>query len=362
MTRLDKNMKFIFLPVVFFSLAMGCSTGDSEIETNEVDIVKIDSVVLQQGQEIFGNFFEQIKITGDKEYFLFSDRIRNQVFVFNSDGTFHSVIGVNGRGPKGILSVSGYDVNKKNEVFIYDSMQRMLKVFDLNGNLLHSTDFLERETFNPTANNLRWYNNKIVATIYETDVRFETHKSRLVGLIDTSGIAESIFGRFDEYSQDDNNLAFNTVIALDEETDLAYTNLQTSPYFQIYDLKKKVLIGREGQKTDNFFIPERELTPSMPISEKFKHRANTSAVAHIFVTDSYIIQNMQNLTEEWFDTMDYSSKDNFLVIYDKSSLELIQEVSVPSTPFGAHDNQLYFIEDFNPDNYTIGIYEIVAVK
>jgi urease beta subunit len=199
-----------------------------------------------------------------------------------------------------------------------------------------------------------------VATIYDTDVRFETHKSRLLGLIDTSGNAETIFGRFDEFSQEDNNLAFNTVIALDEETDLAYTNLQTSPHFQIYDLNKKVLIGREGQKTKNFNIPERELTPSMPIDEKFKYRSNTSAVAHIFVTDNYIIQHMQNLTEEWFDTMDYSSKENFLVIYDKQSSELIQEVPVSSTPIGVHDNQMYFVEDFNPDNYTIGIYEIVT--
>lgn len=353
-------MKVFILPIFLLSFVIGCSSGESEISTNEVDIIKVDSVLLQQGEEIFGKFFEQIKITEDKDYFLFSDRIRNQVFVFKSDGTFFSVIGVNGRGPKGILSVSGYDINKNNEVFIYDSMQRMLKVFDLKGNLLHSTEFLERETFNPTANNLRWYNNKIVATIYDTDVRFETHKSRLIGLIDTSGTAEAIFGRFDEFSQEDNNLAFNTVIALDEGTDLAYTNLQTSPYFQIYDLNRKVLIGREGHNTENFNIPERELTPSMPISEKFKHRANTSAVAHIFVTDKYIIQHMQILTEEWFDTMDYSSKDNFLIIYDKRSLELIQEVSVPSTPIGAHDNQIYFIEDFNPDNYIIGIYEIVT--
>lgn len=356
---MDKKMRVIFIVLVFSSLIIGCSMDDSELITNEIDIVKIDSVLLQQGEEIFGSFFEQVQVSEDKNHFLFSDRTRNQVFVFNSDGSFFSVVGVRGRGPKGIISVSGFDINKNNEVFIYDSMQRMLKVFDVKGNLLHSTGFLENETFNPTANNLRWYNNKIVATIYDTDVRFETHRSRLIGLIDTNGTAETIFGRFDEFSMEDNNLAFNTVIALDEEADIAYTNLQTSPYFQIYDLNRKILIGREGQNTDNFNIPERELTPLMLISEKFKYRANTSAVAHIFVTDSYIIQHMQNLTEEWFDTMDYSTKDNFLIIYDKRSLELIQEVPIPFTPIGVHENQLYFIEDFNPENYTLGIYEIV---
>lgn len=354
-------IKYVVTLVGIIYILPACySNKESRIEKSSLELVKVDSVTLKQGGKLFGEFFEQLKITSDGKYYLFSERIKNQIFVFKSTGSFYTTIGEEGRGPKGLLEVTGYDINKYNEVLVFDSSQRMLKVFGLEGNLLKSTKILEGVTYNPTANNILWYNDKILATVYDTEVGLETHKSKLIGLINIDGSLNTVFGRFDSFSKQDNQLAFNTLIALDEKNDLAYSNLQTSPYFQVYDLasKKRILYG--GHQTKSFNIPSKEINPHMPLSKKFELSENTSGIMHIFLTDHYFVQHMQILTEEWFKTVDYTKKKNVLVVYDRETNEFVEEIPVKHTLCAVQNNKLYLIEDFAPDNYTIGIYELVS--
>ncbi|MDR9419071.1 hypothetical protein [Gracilimonas sp.] len=39
--------------------------------------------------------------------------------------------------------------------------------------------------------------------------------------------------------------------------------------------------------------------------------------------------------------------------------EFLGEIHTPYTLGTVHKNQLYMIEDFNPDNFILGIYELV---
>ena len=346
--------------LLLFCLLVSCA-NDKPDKSPILDLNKLDSITLEQKEPLFGKFFEQLVISDDGNFLLLSERIKKQIFVYKSDGKLFSIIGESGRGPSGLLEITGYDINDRDEVLIYDALQRMLKIFDIEGNLLRSVSFLENETINPTANNIKWYNNQVVSTIYDTKVPFdETHKSSLVALADTNGNVDKVFGQFDPFSEKDKKLTFNTVSTLDKESDLFYTNLQTSPYIYVYDLVKQKLVDKGGIQTENFKLPEKEITAYLPISQKFELATNTSAIAHIFNTDQYVIQHMQVLTNEWFKSMDYAAKKNFLNIYNKETLDFIQEIPVSFTPIGEQNNKLYVIKDFNPDNYIIGVYEIVA--
>lgn len=355
-------MKFQWIFLFLFYFLISCESDKSN-EPFVLEFKKIESITLEQTEPLFGKFFEQLVISNDGNFLLFSERIKKQIFVYKFDGNLFSVIGESGRGPSGILEIIGYDINDNGEVLIYDALQRMLKIFDIDGNLLRSVSFLENETINPTANNLNWYNNQVVTTIYDTKIPFNvTHKSSLVALIDTNGSLDKVFGKFDPFSQKDNKLTFNTVSSLDDRSGLLYTNLQTSPYVYVYSLETQKLVEKGGIQTENFKLPKKEITAYQPISQKFKLATNTSAIAHIFNTDRYVIQHMQILTNEWFKSMDYSAKKNFLNFYDKENLDFLKEIPVSFTPIGEHNNAIYVIEEFNPDNYTIGVYEIIEAE
>lgn len=348
----------VFLLIAIF--ALHCSrTPPSDSKKKSIELIQSDTVVLEQGTQLFGKFYEHMRISQDGSYWLFNERIRNQIFVFKSDGSFYSVIGKKGRGPDELLTVSSFDINKNNEVAIFDGSQRMLKIFTLDGRLIGSNNILENADFSLVPHYLRWYKGKLAGTIIDLDSRFEPYNSRLLALINDDGSTDAVFGKFDRFSKQDHRETFVSLLAVDEDNNVAYTNLQSSPYFQIYDLEsfERILYG--GEMTEAFNKPSQVVTPQTSLSKIMLLVENTSVFAHIFLTDEYFIQHMQILTKEWFDTSDYTAKENILVFYDRETNEFIKEVKVDGiTPLAIQNGKMYAVENFDPDHFTIGIYEI----
>jgi hypothetical protein len=349
---------FIILLIAIFALQ--CSrTPHTDNETKSIELIRIDTVLLEQGAQLFGKFYEHMRISQDGSYWLFNERIRNQVFVFNSDGSFHSVIGKRGRGPDEILTVSSFDINKNNEVAIFDGSQRMLKLFTLDGRLISSNNILENADFSLVPHYLRWYNGKLAGTIIDLESRFEPYNSRLLALINKDGSTDTSFGKFDPFSKQDHRETFVSLLAVDEKNNLAYTNLQSSPYFQIYDLKNFERIFYGGGVTESFNKPSKAVTPQTSLSKIMQLVENTSVYAHVFLTNEYYIQHMQILTKQWFDTSDYTAKENILVFYDRETNDFIKEIELEGiAPLASQKGKIYAVENFNPDHFTVGIYEV----
>lgn len=339
---------------------MGCT--NNEQDSSQLRLDKINSIVLEQGEPLFGKFHEHMKISTDGEYFLFTDRIRNKVYVFKKDGKLHSVLGEGGRGPKGLLQVVGFDINANNEVFIFDASQRLMKIFNLEGELLHSIGMFERTPFSITAFGMEWYDGKILTSILEDKYLNQSHLSKVMAIMNMDGTIDTLFGTHDPFTQEDNQFSFFSEIAYDENRNELIINLESSPYYQVFDMNNFEQMAYAGGPTESYSKPDSEIDMYAPISVKFKKLTDTSGMAHVFFTDRYIIQHMQILTAEWFETTDQTTKDNILVIYNRETHEFIQEIPTESILVGAKENQLYFLEDLNPDNYTLGVYEIVEAE
>src|SRR5690606_30861630 len=125
------------------STIFSCTPKNNVNNEIKLSLVKQDSITLAESIPLFGTFYERFRISSDGQHWIFADKMLDKVFVYEKDGSFKTVIGKNGRGPLGIVGVNGFDINEKNQIFIYDASQRMLKIFDLNGNILHSGKFLE---------------------------------------------------------------------------------------------------------------------------------------------------------------------------------------------------------------------------
>lgn len=348
---------------LFGFLFISCSSETrTDLNTSEIFLVKTDSIILDQADPLYGKFYEHFKISNSGDVWVFADRLQEKLFVFNKIGEFLTVIGERGKGPKEIMRIAGFDINSKNEVWVYDSSQRMLKIFDLKGNLLHSSSFLDNVQFGTTPFAMQSYRDRILTAIIENQYMFEPSESKLLAMITVDGKVDTLFGKFDPFTKHDNNYNFFNEIAIDENSEEAYVNLVSSPHIQSYnltDFNKETYFGESSQ---SFSIPEKEIHSRLPITEVTKRATNTSHVAGLFLTDKYIIQHLQILTEEWFELTDYSLKKNILVVYDKNTRKFIKEISTPYTLGAVKNNRLYFIEDFNPDKYSIGVYEFIERK
>lgn len=300
----------LFLFATVISL-LNSSCSNTETNNVKISIAKADSVILDKSEPLFGKFHENFRIDNTGEFWVFADRIQNKLFVFNNDGEFVNMIGERGRGPKGILSIGGFDINEQNELIIYDSSQRMLKKFNLEGVLINSVDFFDDVEFGTTALEMYAYKNKLLFSIIESQYGLEPHKSKLLALVDYSGMIDTVFGMHDPFAQEDNHYSFQNRIAWDKKENQIFTNLTSSPYIQIYDGKNYQQVDYFGESTKSFSIPEKEILPSLPISEVMERATNSSANLGLYLTDEFIIQHMQILTEEWFEMTDFSLKKKY---------------------------------------------------
>jgi len=354
-------MKIYINSIVFLVLLVSCSEKETNSTENEViNINHLKSVVLKQSKPLFGKFYERFKITGDGEYWIFVDRMRDKIFVFDKEGQYINTISESGRGPRGIVSIDGFDVNENNEVFIYDASQRMLKIYTLDDELISSNNFLEKVNFGTTPLEMLWYEGKVLTSIIENEFMFEPQNSKVLALIKTDGEIDTVFGRFDPFAEHDNTYSFFNNITIDDSSNVVFTSLSSSPFIQVFDLNNFSKESYIGAKNSTFKVPEKEISANLSIDEVNRRSVNTSRAVNLFLTDDYIVQHIQTLTEEWFLTTDYSSKANSLIFYDRITGEIVQEVPVEHSLGSVRDDKLYFIEDFNPDNYTIGVYEIVT--
>jgi len=349
--------------VIICTILIACSDErdtTSKEETVEYELEKKGNIKLEGAQPMFGKFKEHFEISKDESYLFFADRMLDQLFVFDSVGRHVSVIGERNKGPKGLVELSDFTVKDNNEVVIYDAAQRFLKTFDLSGKIINSVNFLQTSPI--SAFELAWYNDKIITSVVENKFVENPQNSKLVGLFNTDGKLDSLFGKHDPFTTDNNNFSIKSVISIDKERGVLYTNLKKSPFVQIYDMQTFERISYLGIETNNFRIPEKEIYMGLSIPEINKRSENVSSIVGIFTTECCVIQHMQVLTKEWFETVDFSKKENILILYNKETLEFIKEMPVDYILGTVSNNKLYFIEDLDPDNYTVGVYELVKSK
>lgn len=346
----------ITLLVLFFS---SCSPDESDhVNSRSVSLTKVDSVVLSNSEPLFGKLVEQFRINDSGDIWIFAERNQNRIFAFDSLGQFINVVGERGKGPKGIMHVSGFEINSENQVIINDAAQRMLKIFDLSGELIQSnTIFSEGELWaHPYA--LYNFKDRLLIPVTESEFIREPHKSKLLAIVDYEGTVDTVFGKHDTFTQEDNSYSAENTVLISSNT--IFTSSVGSPYIQAYNSDSYQQTDYFGGNSANFSIPSKEIHANLPISEINKRADGSSVMAGLYGTDHFIVSHMQILTEEFFETVDFSKKENVLILYDKETKEFIKEIPVPHTLAAVHNNKLYFIEDFNADNYTIGVYEIVT--
>ena len=166
-------MKIKYLIISLAIIVLGCEKNSHE-DIEIIDITmglkakneafrlsriaeRIEYIFLETKEECLINNIDKIMIDDD-QVFIFN---KKQFFIFYTSGLFKRSIGNFGRGPGEYLRIMDFTINTDdNEIYIYDSDQKKVIVYDYEGNLIFE---IKVEGY-PTC--ITCYNNKFLYFSY----------------------------------------------------------------------------------------------------------------------------------------------------------------------------------------------------
>jgi hypothetical protein len=359
----------LFYAIVIFTgfiLINSCTSDLSEQEldlissagSSEIELLKVDSIVLDPGDQMIGRFLEYMKINEEGTTLLFTDQMNQQVFLFDRQGRFINTIGSEGSGPEEFLQIISFDIHNE-RVVIADESLYVVKIFSVEGELLDSFKLFDGQNFTiPWFGghlNDRWF----YVPVLDLNFTNEKTKSPIVAKIDLStGRLEKLIGKYDPFVEISNDYSNFHRFAIDEESQQLITSLNTSSRVQIFDLETNTRTNYFSADVPEWRPLQEKITPMMSRQKIRDLTLGTNHVQGIFMNDKLIFQAFQIMTEEWQQTKDILEKQNMLALYDRSGKAFYGTVTLPGLLGEVHNDQLFIIENVNPDQYTIGVYEI----
>lgn len=321
--------------------------GHFTINTTDSDNIKLGRLRAKFSSNDAGNIF------------VFLDELQQKIFLVEKNGEIINSIGKTGRGPREFIRVQGYDLDSNNNVVVFDESQNLIKIFKSDGTLLTILKLFEDEKYYVPSRGLVATDSTFFLQVIKAGEITDPNNSKLIAGINYEGEIIGLMGSYDPYISQDNHYHTSHSFFIDKNNNEIFTNLVTSPRIQIFDLNSNSLLAYFGYESPNYKKLEKEITRSLPRKIIQERSLNQSYGIGVYATEKYILHHFQNLSTEWFETNDNSEKKDFLVVYDRTSHDFIQEISLPHFLGLVHDNKLYLIKDSNPESYTIAIYELL---
>jgi|SRR5690625_2273514 len=335
----------------------GTGTGESEAgDSVEISLSHLDSMYLDPGDHLIGRFRERLHV--HDEVLLFVENSNQQVWAFDHAGTLKYIIGGRGRGPEEFMNISGVFVDDKERVVITDETQNMVKVFDIDGQFLKSFSLFDHEELFISSRDIHVHDDILYLQIAEAEHLDDLQRSRLIARYDLSGEFIDFIGWYDPSIADSFHYLSGHNFAVDHENDLLISNLETTYLLQIHSTKDSTVYEYFGEIPPFWKAPEEEIDPFWSRQQIMDKTVGNSYSKGIFVTNDYILVHSQKTSEEWYETSDYMEKPNFLTVYDRESKAYVGSISIPGVLTFLHDDVLYMIEDFHPDQFQIGMYQL----
>lgn len=291
----------------------------------------------------------------------FYDELNNHFLVADTNGNIQKIISKEGRGPGELMGVTAYNIDEDGRLVVYDAGQHMLKTFSVDGE--HITDEPVEQTAYTIVNRfLHTDKNNIFAPVI--DVSFlsdfsQAWQSPLIGVYGYDGSLIEVFGKYDVSLKESNSYSIFPITHLDSKEREIFTMHTNDFRIQVYDIDNKERIAWFGRKTSNFNQSEEDISSQLSHSEIQEKSLDLSFSIGLYTSPEFIFAHYENLTESFYQTNNENEKEQYISVYDRQSLDSYGEITLPYVVGNVVDNTFYLIEDDDPDNYTIGIYEII---
>lgn len=365
-----QHYAFVILTIVVLISAGGTLAGctsDGNMDEPEVltlsgsgniDLIKVETIVLDPDEQIFGRFHEYMEVDEDSSILLFVDFINQKNYLFDRQGKLVNIIGETGSGPEEFLQIISFDIDK-DRIVIADESLYVVKVFSIDGQLLRNFRLFNNEELVISSFGAHVNDQWLYVPIIETKYMHNRSESAVAAKINiNTGVVSRLIGQYEPFIKQYKHHHAVQRFAIDDAIDQMVTSLNGSPRIQIFDLKSNKRIKYVVADIPEWKQLEDRVDAETSRQESQALTVGTSHIHRIFVNDQWIFQAFQTLTEEFIQTRDPMSKKNYLALYDREGSTFYGSVILPGLPAAVHNNQLFVIENMNPDQYTIGIYEL----
>lgn len=366
------KMKTIYKPITQLLLALllhGFGYNGQKVKRNNLPttgieeglkLQKIKEFVLEHNGFKIGSIEPPMLVYAkdDNVNFILYDRVLAQLLVTDTSGTILQTIGKIGDGPDGLRHILSFGVDADTLV-VYDGVHEMIKKFNLEGELTKSYEGFSKDGVWGRSKRLFSYNDNLIFGVQEQNKSYARNhwESKTIAIYDREGNLERLMGEYDPdlvnsyefYNYSNDIVAHNGFV---------YTTHRTSPTIQKFDLDTGKKVSRFGVLSKNFKVSNER--PNATDSRDVKNKIITkfSIVGNSYVTDDYFAFYFFRFTEKYFELRDPNDQEHYLNLYNNKE-EFVGEISLPFQLIAMdNNNRLYLLEDDNPDNVVIGVYEI----
>lgn len=366
------RISLIFLMIIFFVNCEQVNIPNQHNVNISVDFSSNYNITLERigGFTIDNN--SEVRLDRMKNIVAFNhreDRIAwvnddiNRIFVTDNKGNLICAFGSSGRGPEEFLEVSIFGFNSKDHVIVYDARQAMFKQFDDNCNFVQTVAGLEDSGIWLLPNLLfTSKDNRIYVGAEERSKANERNfwKSKTIAVFDYNLNLQKVYGDFDPDLEGGSYLYSFPIVTYNRPKGQIYTMHRTAPTIQIYDEENGKFIGRFGLKSGSFSEPEDRAKLSDPMHIRRQKNLEQSFVGQSFVSENYFFFQHYRITEELLHYSDPFLRNSYFNIYDiNNQYKFLGELQLHHLAlYVSRAGKIYLLEDNDPDNFKIGIYEL----
>jgi hypothetical protein len=368
MTRNIKIIIYVFLLAVL----LGCSNSKekrfiSEKNIQSIKLVKIKDLVLEVPDTIkIGKIRERFVTNNSNSLLALYDQITKKFYLVNEKGKLISAIAGLGKGPKEVMQVFGFNFDEKNNLVVYDNQQLRMKIYTSDGEILKNVKLEdERKGHYIASPQLFAYNGKVYFGILESDytTTFKDApiwKSNLFAIYDFEGNLISKSGKYDPFYKKNKDYRYSPIIYLNPDNATLYSTHEYNYRIQSWALNNNITrVKYFGSRPENFKeVGQEDITGPLSKDKREELYTKQSYISGIFANNNHTFIVFQNIPQVYFERKNAQDKHYYLAVYDNDTSNYLGEIKLPYPLATISNNNLYLVEEDNPEAFKIGIYEI----
>lgn len=354
--------------VIILILLAGCNedlkhSQDRSSDTR-LELKKIDDFTIGTDIVMLDRVLDIPVISPDESLMAWVNSDKNEIVVTDRRGNIVSRFGKKGRGSEEFINISAIGFEDNSSIIVYDSSQDFLKKFSIDGKLLKIENGLLEDQLWIRSHRIIVHDSNVYIGVQESGSNpRENWKSKTIAKYNNSDVRlSSLFGSYDPDLRGGDQVLYIYVnsITFDPSDSKIFTTHRTLPYIQTFDVKTGERLSRFGFVSDHFKISDDKPRISDPRPVKNEKNLKQSFVGKGFVSDEYFFFHHFHWTEGYWRLRDPNLKRHFFNVFQKDKPHaFLGEIALPFTPmYVSSDNQVYLLENDNPEKFTIGIYEL----
>lgn len=337
---------------------------DQELFIEKIDEIILNYTALDETDPKIGRLRPEFVANHDNSLFAFYDELNHHFVISNDQGEILHFVSKRGRGPGELMSVLGYNFDEENRIIAYDGNQKMIKIYDLNGE--YNSDVEIDRTTRLVGNRYLFVSNEnIIVPVINSEFQSigleNVWRSELIGIFEYDGKFLDSFGTYDPHLENPNSYLVFPIMDADLQKNQILSGHPDQYSMQLYDLGKKDRLAWFGLKTENFNQSEEYIDAQQSHQAIRLQAKDLSWTSGVYFLSDYLLNFFVILTEDFQQTRDHNEKIHYITLYDRNTYDSYGEIELPYYLGSVIEDQLYLIEDDNPEQYTIGVYEILSV-